>query len=441
MIDSIYLAFLSIINSHNSLLTFILMFTPFVVFFEGPLLLFTIFGLFRFANDYLKQDSSLIRLPIVSCCITCYSEGNSVINTIKSLTFQTYPGLIEIIAVVDGAIQNKETLIAVKNCSKFVEGMNMNNRRLVVIPKWQRGGRVSSLNAALKVAQGEVFMALDGDTSFDNNMVVNAVKHFNDKNVIAVSGNLRVRNASKSLATRFQALEYILSISAGKTGLSAFGIVNNISGAFGIFRKKILDLVGGWDTGTAEDFDITTRIKQYFGRNKNWRIVFDPYVVGHTDVPENFLGYFTQRLRWEGDLFYLIGRKYLDNIKPGLLNWANYFSTVIITYFMQIILPFVITFYTVYLFYVFPGAYVIALFFIVYLFYVFALFIYLLLYVLLISDRLKEDIIYFFYIPLFPFFAFASRINAAFAIAHSVLNKSHLDSNMAPWWVLRRGRF
>ncbi|MGC9101661.1 MAG: glycosyltransferase family 2 protein [Desulfurella sp.] len=439
MIDSIYLAFSNIIASHNSLLVFILMFTPFIVFFEGPLQLITMIGIFRFAKQQLAQSDLLTQLPHVSCCITCYSEGKSVINTIKSLTFQTYPGLIEIIAVVDGALQNKDTLLAVQSCKEFVE--NTTNRKLLIIPKWQRGGRVSSLNAALKIACGEIFMALDGDTSFDNNMVVNAVKHFNNDNVVAVSGNLRVRNASKSLATRLQALEYILSISAGKTGLSAFGIVNNISGAFGVFRKKILDLIGGWDTGTAEDLDITTRIKQYFGRNKNWKIVFDPYVIGHTDVPETFLGYFKQRLRWEGDLFYLIGRKYLDNIRPRLLNWANYISTIIITYFMQIILPFVITFYTIYLFYTLPDAYVLALYFMVYLFYVFVLFTYFLLYWLLVSDRLNEDIIYFLYIPLFPFFAFFSRINAALAITHSVINKSHLDSSMAPWWVLKKGKF
>ncbi|AWB10374.1 N-acetylglucosaminyltransferase [Thermodesulfobium acidiphilum] len=439
MIDSVYLAFSSIINSHSSFLTFILMFTPFVVFFEGPLLLFIIIGIFKFAKDYLFQSDLLTKLPPVSCCITCYSEGISVINTIKSLTFQTYPGLIEIIAVIDGALQNKDTLQAAQSCKELVD--TTDNRKLIIIPKWQRGGKISSLNVALKIASGEIFIALDGDTSFDNDMVVKAVNHFNDENVIAVAGNLRVRNASKSLATRLQALEYILSISAGKAGLSAFGIVNNISGAFGVFRKKVLDLVGGWNTGSAEDLDLTIRIKQYFGRNKNWRIVFDPYMVGHTDVPETFLGYFKQRIRWEGDLFYIIGRKYLDNIRPGFLNWINYFSTIIITYFMQIILPFVIILYTIFLFYTFPTPYVIALFLIVYIFYLLVLSIYFLLYFLLISDRLKEDIVYFFYIPLFPLFAFVSRMNTALAIFHSIINKSHLDSNIAPWWVLRKGRF
>ncbi len=438
MIDSIYLALVSIITFHDSFLTFILVFTPFIIFFEGPLQLITIIGIFKFSKNKLTQSNLLTQLPTVSCCVKCYSEGYRVISTIKSLNFQTYPGLIEIIAVVDGSLQNNDTLLAAESCKKFVE--KTNNRKLIVIAKWQRGGAVSSSNTALQIASGEIFMDLDGDSSFDNNMVVNAVKNFNDKNVIAVAGNLRVKNANQSLTTRLQTIEYLLSISAGRSALSAFGAVNNISGAFGIFRKKILDLVGGYDTGTAEDLDITTRIKQYFGRNKSWRIVFDPYAVGYTDVPETFLGYFKQRLHWEGDLFYL-GRKYLDNIRPGLLNWTNYLSTIIVTYFMQIILPFVITFYIIYLLYAFPLQYVIALSFLVYLFYLFILSTVFLLYCLLISDRSSEDFANFLYIPIFPFFAFFSRVNAALAITHSIINKSHLDSYMAPWWVLKKGKF
>jgi biofilm PGA synthesis N-glycosyltransferase PgaC len=67
--------------------------------------------------------------------------------------------------------------------------------------------------------------------------------------------------------------------------LSEFNMVNNISGAFGIFRREILDLVEGWDAGTAEDFDMTMRIKNYFShsRKKN-RIVFDPEAICFTDV-------------------------------------------------------------------------------------------------------------------------------------------------------------
>jgi cellulose synthase/poly-beta-1,6-N-acetylglucosamine synthase-like glycosyltransferase len=50
--------------------------------------------------------------PRVSCIVTCYSEGKDVALTIRSVTEQIYPGVIEIISVVDGAVQNKETLSA-----------------------------------------------------------------------------------------------------------------------------------------------------------------------------------------------------------------------------------------------------------------------------------------------------------------------------------------
>ena len=106
-----------------------------------------------------------------------------------SLAQQLYPGHIEIIAVIDGAIQNRPTLEAARNARALLH--NTPRRQLLVLPKWQRGGRVSSLNAGLSIATGEIVMALDGDTSFDNDMVVNIVRHFADPNVPAVAGSLR----------------------------------------------------------------------------------------------------------------------------------------------------------------------------------------------------------------------------------------------------------
>ena len=37
-------------------------------------------------------------------------------------------------------------------------------------------------------------------------------------------------------------------------------LVNNISGAFGVFRASFIRWVGGWDAGTAEDLDMTLRL-------------------------------------------------------------------------------------------------------------------------------------------------------------------------------------
>ena len=169
--------------------------------------------------------------PRVSCIITCYSEGMDVQKTLLSLCEQTYPGSIEIVPVVDGAAVNQETLAAVRNFK--VDPQLYPRRHLRPIAKWQRGGRVSSLNAGLALCSGEIILVHDGDTSFDNNMVSAMVRHFEDPNVPAVAGSLRVRNVWASLTTAMQALEYLLSIHMAKIGLSEWNLVNNVSGAFG----------------------------------------------------------------------------------------------------------------------------------------------------------------------------------------------------------------
>jgi cellulose synthase/poly-beta-1,6-N-acetylglucosamine synthase-like glycosyltransferase len=416
-----------------------LKFFPFAVLLELPLFVLVTLGILKYGVRRLRPDHQRERYPTVSCIITCYSEGEDVRQTIRSLAHQVYPGVIEIIPVIDGAIQNKVTLDAARRCAADVDGLP--GRKLVILPKWQRGGRVSSLNAGLQLATGEIVMSLDGDTSFDNDMVSKATRHFDDPNVVGVAGNLRVRNAASSLAARLQALEYMLSIGAGKTGLSEFNIVNNISGAFGVFRRSFLDVIGGWDAGTAEDLDITTRIKQYFGRHPELRIAFEPHAVGHTDAPDSFRIFFRQRLRWEGDLFYIYIRKFRFNLRPRLLGWRNFFFVVVNGLLLQMIMPFMIVAYSTYLFWLLPFGSAMGLLAFIYCIYFASLALFFGLYLVAVSERPRQDLRYWLYLPLFPLFAFAARVHCAFAVMQELLMNSHLDSSMAPWWVLRKTKF
>ncbi len=146
-------------------------------------------------------------------------------------------------------------------------------------------------------------------------------------------------------------------------------------------------------------------------------------------------------MRWEGDLFYVLIRKFMNNIRPTLMGGLNYMFTIIGVYFFQIVMPFVITIYSILAIIFLPLDYLIAITIIVYIFYFTMLFFIYMAYVLLISDRVKEDMSYLVYLPFYLFFTFAARINAAIALLHSIVNKSHLDSNMAPWWVLKKGNY
>jgi poly-beta-1,6-N-acetyl-D-glucosamine synthase len=425
---------------NHEMMQFAWKFIPFVLLFELPVYLFIIMGILRYyMHRTYEEPVKMIYYPKVSCLITCYNEGADVVKTIRSLAEQLYPGVIEIIPIIDGAVQNHETYNVALGQLSYVR--NRPNRKLRVIPKWTRGGRVSSLNTGLNMATGEIVMAIDGDTSFDNNMVASACRHFTDPNVVGVSGCLRVRNAMANMVTRFQAVEYMLSIHASRTGLSEFNVVNNISGAFGIFRKSFIKTIGGWDTGTAEDLDLTMRIKNYFGRQKDTKIKFEPNAIGHTDVPTTWWGLFNQRLRWDGDLYYLYIRKHSLSFSPRLFGWSNFIMQVWTGIFFQLVMPFIIILYSMYVFTIYSTGFVLAIWILVYLFYILITTIFYTLYLTMLSERPKEDLRLAWLLPFVPLYTFFLRIWSGLATLREIILKSHLDSSMAPWWVLKKTKY
>lgn len=425
------------LSAPDGLSRLFLMLFPFFLLFELPLNVLVMLGVLRwFARQRSKVPYNSLYRPRVSCIITCYSEGMDVQKTLLSLCEQTYPGSIEIVPVVDGASVNHETLEAVR---RFTVDPRLYPRRyLRPIAKWQRGGRVSSLNAGLALCSGEIIMVHDGDTSFDNNMVGAMVRHFEDPNVPAVAGSLRVRNVWASLSTAIQALEYLLSIHMAKIGLSEWNLVNNVSGAFGAFRRSFIERAGGWDTHTAEDLDITLRIKSYFGRYRNLRIPFEPEAIGHTDAPVTFRQFLMQRLRWDGDLLFLYVRKHPASITPRLMGWGNFIMTLISGFFFQLVLPFIILGYSLFALLVLPWQTLALLGALVYLLY---LLITLLLYLCmlgLISERPRQDLRLAVLVPIFPLFMFIMRCWSAVAMLNELFRRGHEETSMAPWWVIKK---
>jgi cellulose synthase/poly-beta-1,6-N-acetylglucosamine synthase-like glycosyltransferase len=416
----------------------ILILMPFVLFFEIPWTLFILIGIIKYKIERIEEGPRHPYFPAVSCIVTCYNEGRDIEKTVFSLTEQIYPGMIQILLVIDGASINMDTMEAAKTMESWVNGHS--NRSLLVLPKWQRGGVVSSSNLALQFATGEIIIKMDGDTSFDNNMVERATRHFEDDTVVAVSGCLRVRNADKTLCAAFQAIEYFVAIHASKTALSEFNMVNNISGAFGIFRRELLDLVAGWDAGTAEDLDMTIRIKNYFAHTrKKFRIVFDPEAICFTDVPESFAKFLKQRIRWEGDYPFILF-KHRHTISPRFFGWANFLGTLI-NIFTHIVIPGMVFFYTIGLIYQYRIEFAIALLAAVYIFYFLMMVVIYCVAVLLLSERKASDLSRAHLLPFMPIFLFIGKINSFVAILWELIGKGHKDSTMAPWWVLRKNKF
>ncbi|MUL01522.1 glycosyltransferase [Aliivibrio fischeri] len=428
--------FYSIIGmiSEDTELIFILF--PIMILIEMPLFILVASGVLRWSVNLSELEAT--SCPSISFIITCYGEGEAISETIDTLVEQVYPNKIEILVVVDGAKQNAETYQAALYGAKKHQHKQM--RTVKVIAKWQRGGRVSTLNAGLSEAKNDLVINVDGDTSFDNNMAWEMAKQFSDPNVLASGGALRVRNWDANLLTRMQSLEYMMSMQTGKTGMSNWGVLNNISGAFGAFRIEVIKRVGGWDTHTAEDLDLTMRLKQYKRRHPNSRLAFTPHSVGHTDAPDTLKILLMQRLRWDGDLLFLFLRKHKQGLSPSLLGWGNFVYTLVYGVIQNVVLPLLMALFSLYVCLSYPITFVLSMLLFIYLIYITFIVLTFSIYIGLVSERPQEDIKLSIWLPLYPIYAFFMRLITAFSMVNEITRRSHEESSMAPWWVLKRGK-
>ncbi|HIF9209049.1 TPA: glycosyltransferase family 2 protein [Photobacterium damselae] len=409
---------------------------PALISLELPLYLLIITGILRWS--YRRKVIEIHQYPSVSVIITCYAEGKRIQTTIETLVEQIYPGYMEILIIVDGAIQNKETYQTAVYCKKKYQ--KTSNKKISILPKWKRGGRVSTSNAGLSIAKGDIIINVDGDTSFDNDMIQNIIHEFRHKDVIASGGALRVRNQEQNILTKLQSLEYLLSMQAGKTGMAEWGVLNNISGAFGAFKKDILKQTGGWDTHTAEDLDLTVRLKQYKRRYPHNKLAYSTRAIGHTDVPDTLRGLVNQRLRWDGDLFFLYLRKHNKGLTPSLLGWGNFLFILIYDIIQNVIMPLLVVIFTLYIIISYPIKFIIAIMLIIYFSYLFLSLLTFIIYITLISERIKYDLKSIKWLFLYPIYQFCMKLITAISILNEIIRRSHEESNMAPWWVLKHGK-
>src|SRR3990170_50292 len=237
----------------------------------------------------------------VTVLIAGHNEEDSIERCVHSLREESRPP-DEIIVVSDGSTDRmpeklrqlqERGLIAESHCTQV------------------RSGKSAALNLALRRATGDIVIIVDCDCTFERHALARILEPFADPRTGAVAGNIVVRNATRSLITAFQAIEYLITISQGKQAADLTNQMSCVSGAFGAFRRVAIDRVGGLDAGGGEDLDLTLRL-----RKAGWRTLFAPEAVCYTNVPETLAVLVRQRFRWERDAVQLRYRKHRDLLNP-----------------------------------------------------------------------------------------------------------------------------
>lgn len=313
-------------------------------------------------NRYVDYKAMLTfhSLPSVSVIAPAYNEEKTIIDNIRCLLALQYKDY-EIIVVNDGSTDDTlqkvieffdlvkferayESDLPCANIRAVYQSRKLAYNHLVIIDK-ENGGKADALNAGINISKNDLFLAIDVDCVIETDAILKMVKPFIDdtkRTVIASGGAVRVANSCeiingkinqvrypRNIWAKFQVLEYFRAFTLGRMAWSKLNGLLIISGAFGLFDRKRVISVGGYDKNSVgEDLELVVRLRRYMHdvERKKYKVAFIPDPMCWTEVPETLKILSTQRNRWtRGGIGTIIKhRKMFLNPKYGLIGLLSF---------------------------------------------------------------------------------------------------------------------
>ena len=244
-----------------------------------------------FPVEQARDDSAL---PMISLVVPAYNEGLVIEAAIQSLLLLDYPNY-EIIVIDDGSTDD--------TYEKALKVAREPHSIPIRILTKRNGGKAEALNTGMTAARGEFILNMDGDSKLSSNTLRACIRHFDNPKIGAVAGNVKVINR-ENIWTNIQALEYVEGLAMARKAQSFMRIVNIIPGPLGMFRKTVLQQVGGYDRDTfAEDCDLTLKMLM-----RGWQIAYEPTAIAWVETPSRLLDLLKQRYRWTRGILQATGK-------------------------------------------------------------------------------------------------------------------------------------
>jgi len=302
------------------------LFLLFLVLGTIRLLITLIFSLLQRKKE--KQNTFIQKneYPLVSVIVPAYNEEVNAVSSLQNLLKCDYPNF-NIVFVNDGS---KDDTLA-----NVTEAYQSNT--IVTILDKPNGGKASALNYGINFTEADYVVCIDADTKLKSDAVSKLMRHFNNSEVGAVAGNVKVGNENNWI-TRWQSIEYTTSQNIDRKAFGYFNGIAVVPGAIGAFSKKAIEDAGGFTSDTlAEDADLTMRILRcgYIIKNEN-------SAVAMTETPESLQQFMKQRFRWTFGVMQTFwkNRDALFNVNYKILGFIVLPDILLFKYIIPLFSPF-----------------------------------------------------------------------------------------------------
>jgi len=233
-----------------------------------------------------KKVKRLTTFPLVSVIIPAFNEEKTIKATMKSILGLDYPkDKLELIVINDDSTDNTH---------KIAQSVIHSNKDFdIKLIDQENAGKGASMNVALSMCKGEYFVCLDADSFVEKDALRKILPHFTSPDIAAVLPLLKVRDP-KGILQKMQWYEYLINMFY-KELMSRLDTVHVAPGPFSVYKKKILQKIGGFDANhnLTEDLEIALRLQ-----SQNYRIIQLLDTEVKTIAPDNLKELYKQRNRW-----------------------------------------------------------------------------------------------------------------------------------------------
>jgi cellulose synthase/poly-beta-1,6-N-acetylglucosamine synthase-like glycosyltransferase len=291
----------------------------------GRILLLGILAVFSHRKTKNEKLYPIIDAPLVNIIVPAYNEEVNAVKTIHNLLRCDYENF-GIIFMDDGS--KDHTFRVVYDAFK-------DHPKVRVMTKLN-GGKASALNYGISKSEAPYVVCIDADTQLKPDAIRLMMQYFNQENVVAVAGNVKVGNEINVL-TKWQSIEYTTSQNFDRKAFDLLNCITVVPGAIGVFDKHALLNAGGFTSDTlAEDCDLTIRMLRNGGIIRNCN-----EAIAVTEAPETLSMFLKQRFRWSFGVMqsFWKHRDALFNRDYGCLGWVAMPNIFIFQILIPLIAP------------------------------------------------------------------------------------------------------
>jgi hyaluronan synthase len=264
--------------------------------------------------------------PTVSFVIPVKNDEEMIGQTIARCYNIDYPDeKIEVIVVNDGSTDN--TFAEIQKAKKRFSSLKVINFE-------HNKGKRHAMAVAFRMASNEILVCIDSDSLVRRDSVHNIVQGFADASVGAICGHAHVLNSENSALAKMQEVRYYIAFQVMKAAEHIFSAVTCCSGCMSAYRRDyVMDILDSWleqkwfrrPATFGDDRSLTNYML------RKYRVLYDSRAVVDTAVPETWVKFFKQQLRWKRSWF-------RESLIASTFMWYKH-PVIAVLYYLGVLIP------------------------------------------------------------------------------------------------------